>query len=138
MMGRRAVRKRAAVLLSFVEGTSCFVSCHLSTFRFFSDGFDQDIQGRGQMRRADPIDEEQFPETKLIENSFLLNNRIKIIISVCFFHDGVAQMGILALFFLILWCSNSRLSCAYGQVHNNIQYWRILFAILNCCCAASQ
>ena len=33
------------------------------------------------MRHADPIDEEQqLPETKLIESSFLFNNRMKIII----------------------------------------------------------
>ena len=42
-------------------------------------------------RRAKPIDEEQLPEIKLIKNRFLLNNRMKIIISVCSFYNRVGH-----------------------------------------------
>ena len=36
---------------------------------------------------CDPINEEQFPETKL--STFMLNGRMDIIITVCFFLDGL-------------------------------------------------
>ena len=41
--------------------------------------------------QANAIDEEQLPETKLIKSSLLLSNRVKIIISVCFFHYRVER-----------------------------------------------
>ena len=65
----------------------------------------QDVHGRGWKRYANPIDEEQLPETTLIESSFLLNNPLKIIISICLFHDGVRHRCILAFYFLIEYLS---------------------------------
>ena len=78
------------------------------------------------MRRANTIDEEQLPETKLIEGSFLLNIRMKIIISVCFFHDRVYPRLIRNFCVTV----PSRLSWAYIPVHYFIQ--RILFVLLSC------
>ena len=50
------------------------------------------------MPRANPIDEKQRPETKLIKRSFLLNNRMKIIILLCLFQDRGGGIGIIVWF----------------------------------------
>ena len=93
---------------------------------------------RGQTQLAYPINEEQLLEIKLIESSLLLNNRMKIIISVCFFRDGVGHWSILALFVIFCVILHSRSNWAYDMVHNLMQYLRILFVVLNCCGTANQ
>ena len=50
-----------------------------------------DILQPGRTRRANTINEEQLQETELIQSSFLFNNRIIIIISVCLFHDRMGH-----------------------------------------------
>ena len=62
------------------------------------DKCNENVYGRRQTRRTDPIPEEQLLEIKLIESSFLLNNSLKIIVSFYLFCDETRHRCILALF----------------------------------------
>ena len=100
MMGRRAVRQTADVLLVFTEGVRFWVLvCYFAVSFFFSNCY---TQGEDKTRRADPIDQELLPKNMLIKNILLLNIRMKIIISVCLFRDRLGHRFILVLFFIFV------------------------------------
>ena len=95
----------------------------------------QIVSWRGQTQCANLIDEVQRPEMKLIKSSFLLIDRMKIIISVCFFHDRVGhRYTSVARYFCVT--LSDKLGISPGTLSQ--KYLRILLVPLSCLLSCSK